>query len=208
MVVVVQLFTGNDDAPRGNIGAGVWRLKVTVAPEVRSPIDDAGRRNRRPCHLHGPYRQAGHAKQCQVEDHHQTYALPRVTGVDIAFNPIVRGAVAEARHGIQVFGFSTIQLSPLQQHGFDAVNVGAVGVICLLTFGVVLAVNGGPFLSHLARRQPQPKTEEVRSNGVQIQGTVRLVAVQKHGHADHGDVGHCQGKQHYLPPRQIPRAIG
>jgi hypothetical protein len=42
---------------------------------------------------------------------------------------------------------------------------------------------------------------------MQIQRTVRLVAVQVDGHADHGDVREEQGKQDDLPPIQAPSAM-
>ena len=42
---------------------------------------------------------------------------------------------------------------------------------------------------------------------MQVQGSVRLVTVQKNGDAGDGDVGQTQGDQHHLPPRQIEQAM-
>jgi hypothetical protein len=83
----------------------------------------------------------------------------------------------------------------------------AVGVFGLLALGVVLAVNGSPLLGDLACGQPQPETEKVRGNGVQVQSAVRLVTVQENGDAGNGDVGQTQGDQHHLPPREVKQAV-
>ncbi len=44
VVVVVQLFAADDDAPGRHVGAAVHRLEVAVAPPMADAIDDAGRR--------------------------------------------------------------------------------------------------------------------------------------------------------------------
>jgi hypothetical protein len=72
---------------------------------------------------------------------------------------------------------------------------------------MVFAVNGGPLFGDLAGGQPEPEAEKMRRNRMQIQGAMRLMSVQEHGHADHGDVGHCQREQHDLPPSQIQKPI-
>ena len=84
----------------------------------------------------------------------------------------------------------------------------AVRVFRLLAFGVVFAVDRRPFFGHLARRQPEPETEEVRRDGVQVERTVRLMAVQKDGDAGNGDVGEHQGHQHNLPPAGFGQSVG
>ena len=42
VVVVVQLLAADPDAPRRDVGAGVRRVVVAVAPEVADAVDDAG----------------------------------------------------------------------------------------------------------------------------------------------------------------------
>ena len=76
MVVVVQFFATNQDAPRRNIGARVWRFKVAVAPVVANAIDDTGGRDWNPQHLHRPHAQANGTKQGQVDDEHEAQTLP------------------------------------------------------------------------------------------------------------------------------------
>ena len=116
--------------------------------------------------------------------------------------------MAKARQRLRVFRLDAVQLSALQQDGFDAMHVGAVRVFCLLALGVVLAMNRGPFFGDLAGGQPQPKAEKMRRQRVEIKRAVRLVSMQKYGDTDHRDVGHCQSKQHQLPPVQPPEAMG
>ncbi|MNL31195.1 hypothetical protein D3C87_1529710 [compost metagenome] len=81
-------------------------------------------------------------------------------------------------------------------------------IVLGLALGVVLAVDGGPFLGHHARRQPQPEAEEVLRNRVQIQRPVRHAAVQENGHAGDRDVRHHEGVDHDLPPGPVGKAVG
>ncbi|MCY1165502.1 hypothetical protein D9M73_54110 [compost metagenome] len=203
MVVVVQLFAANHDAPGRNVGAGIRCLEVAVAPVVADTVDDAGCRHGNPGHLDSPHSQASRAKQGQIDDHHQAHALPAVAGVQIAFNPVVRRAMAVLGHGFLVLAFGAIQLGTFPEHLLDAVGLRAVRVFSGLALGVVLAVNGYPFLGDLAGTQPQPETEEVRRDGVQIHCTVRLMAVQVDRHAGDRDVCRHQRVQHNLPPAGI-----
>jgi hypothetical protein len=86
--------------------------------------------------------------------------------------------------------------------------MGAVRVFSLFALGVVLTVNGGPLFGNLARGHPQPKTEKVRYSGVQVQGAVGLVTVQKDGDAGNGDVCQAQNDKENLPARKVQKAIG
>jgi len=115
--------------------------------------------------------------------------------------------VAKTGHGFHVFGLGTVQLGTLQQHGPDAMHMRAVRVFRLLALGVVLAVDGGPLLGDLTGGQPEPETEKMRGNRMQVQSPVRLMPVQIHRHTDHGDMGHRQREQHDLPPCQIPKPM-
>jgi hypothetical protein len=108
--------------------------------------------------------------------------------------------MAEFAHGFLVLALGAIQLGALPEHLLDAVGLGAVRIFNRFAFGVVLAVNGHPFLGHLARAQPEPETEEMRGDRVQVHGAVRLMAMQVDRHAGDGDVGGHQRVQHDLPP--------
>ena len=53
-MIIVQLFTADQYAPRQNIATGVIGLKVAVAPEVADAVDNTRGENRDPHHLDGP----------------------------------------------------------------------------------------------------------------------------------------------------------
>jgi hypothetical protein len=72
---------------------------------------------------------------------------------------------------------------------------------------VVLAVNGSPLLGHHAGGHPQPETEEVTWNGVQIERSVRLATMQKDSDARNRDVRDRQREQHDLPPSCVRDAV-
>jgi len=207
VVVVVQLLAGNHDAPGRNIGAAVERLKVAITPEVAHAVDDAGGHHRAPDHLHGPDGNAGSAEQRDVDQRHQHHPQHRMRRVHMALQPVVRRAMAKALEGLRLGGLGAVQLRAAQQHGAQAIHLRTVRVFGLLAAGVVLAVHGRPFACDHAGGQPQPEAEEVRGQRVQIQRPVRLVAVQEHGDADHGDVGQHQGDQNDLPPGQVQGAM-
>ena len=200
VVVVVQLLAANHDAPGRNVGARIGRLKVAVTPVVANAIDDAGRRHGNPGHLNGPHGQPGRTEQRQIKKHHQADTLPAKTRIDIALEPVIGRAVAVAEQGFPVFGLGAVQLGALPEHGLDATRLRTVRVIHGFTLGVVLAVHRHPLLGHLASSQPKPETEEMRRNGVQFHGAMRLMAVQIKRHADNGDVSSHQRVQRDLPP--------
>ena len=102
MMVIVQLFAADQDAPRKNVGRCVGAIVVTVAPVVADAVDHAGSHDRDPHHLHGPDGQADDAEQRDVNDQLQHHALPAETGVQVAFDPVGRRAMAVFFHGFQV----------------------------------------------------------------------------------------------------------
>jgi len=84
----------------------------------------------------------------------------------------------------------------------DAQNLRAVRVLGGFTLGVMFAMDRGPFLGHHARGEPQPETEEMADQRVQIECTVRLVAVQVDRDAGDRDMGKDKGNNNIAPPRQ------
>ena len=63
MVVVVQLFAANEDAPRDDVRARVSHFEIAIAPVVPDAVDDARGKERDPRHLHGPDRDADRTEQ-------------------------------------------------------------------------------------------------------------------------------------------------
>ena len=62
VVVVVQLFAANQDAPGQDIGGRVAALEVAVAQRMAQTVDDTGGEHRDPHHLNRPDGDAKHAE--------------------------------------------------------------------------------------------------------------------------------------------------
>ena len=71
----------------------------------------------------------------------------------------------------------------------------------ILLFGVVFAVDGCPVFGQHAGGQPQPETEEMRRDRMQIQRTVCGVTMQVNRDARNRDVGKDEGISDVTPPR-------
>ncbi len=60
-----------------------------------------------------------------------------------------------------------------------------------------------PLLRHHAGGQPQPEAEKVAGQRMQLERTVRLMAVQEDRDRDDGDVGERKRHHHVAPPGEI-----
>jgi len=83
----------------------------------------------------------------------------------------------------------------------DAENLRAVRVILGFSLGVVLSMHGNPFLGGHAGGHPQPETEEMTHDRMQVHSTVRLMAVQENGDTGDGNMGNNQGGGNVAPNR-------
>ena len=208
MVVVVQFLATDDQAPGRDVGGGVLRLEIAVAPVMAQAVDHAGGPERNPHHLQRPHGQARQSEQQHVDDEHERHAPHRAAVVQVALQPVVRRAVAVAGQRFGVLRLGAVQLGALPQHLADAVDLRAVRVFGLLAFGVVLAVDRRPGLGGHAGGHPQPEAEEMRRDGVQIERPVGGMAVQVDGDTGDGDVRQRQREQQHLPPRPAQQAVG
>ena len=68
-----------------------------------------------------------------------------------------------------------------------------MGILKTFALGMMLTMNGHPFLGNHSGGQPQPKTEEMADDWMQIQGPMGLGSVEKDGDRDDGDMGQQQG---------------
>src|SRR4030095_9789818 len=67
VMVVVQLFAADHDAPGHDVAAGILAGEVPVPPEVAQTVDYSGRGGRNPSHLHRPSRQSDGAETYGTE---------------------------------------------------------------------------------------------------------------------------------------------
>ncbi|MNZ48716.1 hypothetical protein D3C78_664660 [compost metagenome] len=172
MVVVVQLFAADDDAPRHQVGRGVAAFEVAITDGMAKAIDDPGGPERNPHHLHRPDGDADGAEQQQVDDRHQGDATQLVARVEVALDPVFRAVLAVDPQGFRVLCLCAVQLGTFAQDGGQSQDHRAVRIVDGLAFGVVLAVDGCPLAGVLRRGQPQPETEKVLEPGVQFQRAV------------------------------------
>src|SRR6202007_1631773 len=99
-----------------------------------------------------------------------------------------------------------VQEHPAPQDATDAELLRAMRVFRGLAFGVVLAVDGGPFPGHHAGREPQPETEKVALRWMKLERAMSLAAVKKYRHRSDGDVRQCERRERVTPPRKIENA--
>ena len=59
---------------------------------------------------------------------------------------------------------------------------------------MMLAVNGGPFQGAHTRGHPQPETEKMCQDRMQIQRPMRRMTVQVNSDGNDGDMRHHQGE--------------
>ena len=192
VVIVVQLFAAYEDGPRHDIARGVRTFEVPITPVMANAIDDAGGEERNAHHLQRPHGGAERAEQKQVENQQRTDAQNGVRPVDIPFHPIVRGTPAVFLKRLLGDGVA-VMLGTMEDYGSKTVNLRTVRIVFGLGQGMVLAVNRRPDLGRHAGSQPQPEAEKVLRRRMQIEGSVRGVAVQIDGYGDQCDVAH--GKQ-------------
>jgi hypothetical protein len=111
-------------------------------------------------------------------------------------------------HGFHVFAFCTVQLGAFEQDFFDTACHRAMRIFFSFTFSMVFAMYRRPFLSHLACRQPQPETEKMTGDCMQLQGAMCLTAMQEDGHTGNRDMCHDHSEDEDLPASGAGQAIG
>ena len=207
VMVVVQLFAADDETDRQDVGGTIGRLEIAIAPVMPDAVDDAGRGDRYPEHLHGPDRKTQRTEQQHIDDQGQAHALPGVMRIHMAFDPVVGRAMAVFGDGFLVPRFGAVQLGTAAQHRLDAARDRRMRIIDGLAFGVMLAVDGDPFLGDHAGGQPQPEPEEMRDHRMQIERTVRLRTVQKDGDRRDGDMRRDERVGEHFAPRGTGQAV-
>ena len=117
VVVVVQFFATNEDAPRHQIGRSIAALKVAITDRMAQTVDHARGPHRDPHHLHRPDGQADGAEQQQINHQHQGYAQQLVSRIKIALDPVFRAVFAVNTQRFRILCFFAIQLCTFSQNG-------------------------------------------------------------------------------------------
>jgi len=144
VVVVVQLFATDEDAPGHEVGRRITAFEVAIADRVTETVDHTGGPERNPDHLHGPHGEAERAEQRQVDQQHQHDAGIGKTRIEVALDPVVRAVLAIDAQGFLVLRLLHVQLGALAHDRAQPLVYRAVRVVGGLAFGVVLAMDGSP----------------------------------------------------------------
>ena len=206
MVVVVKLLAPDEDPPRHEVRGGVRGLEVPVAGVVAHPVDDPGREERDPGHLDGPDGEPEGPEEEEVDGEQDDDAGVAAVGVDASLEPVVGGAVAVALHHLLGMG-EPIDLHPFEEDLGQPQDDRAVGVLLGLRVRVVHPVDRGPPLGVHPGGEPQPEAERVAEGGVDVDGPVRRVPVQVHGHRNDGEVREDEGRDRLLPEGEAEDAV-
>ena len=205
-MIVVQLFAADPHAPRGEIGGGVAGLEIPIAPPVAQAIDHARGPERDPRHLDRPHRHAHESEQRKADEQQQRGAGQRMTGIDVAFDPIVRRALAVLLDRDAIAAGFPIQLDAAPKYRTDAFDHRAVRIFFSLAFRMVFAMDRDPLLGDHRSGEPDPQAEKVRDDRVEIDTAVRLAAVQIKRHREDGDLGHDQQIDQQRAPAHLQQA--
>jgi hypothetical protein len=123
--------------------------------------------------------------------------------IEVVLEPVVRAALRVLLDRLGLFRFAAIELRAFEHHLLEAEQPRAVRIAFLLAMGMVLTVHGHPLARGRARVEPQPEAADVADHRMQIDGAVRLVAMEVDGDRDQRDVNPEQRDTHVAPEAQI-----
>src|SRR5437588_8605721 len=128
MMIVMELFAADQDAPRHDIAARVFAQEIAVAPVVSDAIDDARGRDGDPRHLNCPDGRPDRTEQREVDYQHEAAALPGKRRVDIALYPVIGRAEAVFLERFLILRFVALELRTLPEHLLDASGLRTVQI--------------------------------------------------------------------------------
>src|SRR6185437_1531080 len=115
--------------------------------------------------------------------------MPRV---NISLHPVIRGAMTVSFQGFQVLGFFPVELRPLSQHLANTEYLRTMRIVDSFALGVMFAVYRSPLLGNHSGGHPQPKGKKMTGQGMQVQRTMSLMAMEIDGDAGDSDMGKHQ----------------
>jgi hypothetical protein len=81
MMIIVQTFTTNNNAPRTNVPTFIFSFTITIPPPMSNAVDYSGGPEWNPYHLYSPYYGASPTKDDDVEQKENANAKSGVTTV-------------------------------------------------------------------------------------------------------------------------------
>ena len=129
-----------------------------------------------------------------------------MSGVDIAFHPVVGCALAKFFQCFRLDGLALVEISAFPHDFIEAHDLRAVGVFVRLAACMMFAMHRGPLFGFHAGGDPQPEAEKMTDDRVQIESAVCGMTMQIDGDGGDGDVGEAQRNRHKAPKREIKYA--
>ena len=206
VVIIVQLFAANQDAPGRNIAGIIAAFEIAIPHKVPDAIDHTGSPDRNPHHLHRPDPDTVNTEQQQINHRHQLNAQQFIAAIHVVLDPVFRGTLAITLQSFWRTGL-VVQFGTFKQHLADTQDHRAVRVFLSFALGVMFTVNRRPLLGVLGRGQPQPEAEKMRQHRMKIQRVVGRMTMQVKRNADNCDVGKPQRNQNQLHHRKVQKTV-
>src|SRR5690348_4745733 len=205
VMVVVELLAAEPDGDGGDVPALVLHVEVAIAERVADAIDDAGRPERDPDHLHAPHERSDEeAEQPDVDAEHQQDADPVERREQMPLEPVGGRALAVfLEHARLAHGLAVVERA-LEQDLAQSLDHRAVRVALAIGERVVLAMAGDPFLGDDGRGEPEPEAHRRRRNSVESDAAMGLRPMKKERDADVRDVPCDDDEEHGHPPLACP----
>ncbi len=208
MMVVMQFFAADPQRPRREVGGGVGRLEIAIAPPVAQAIDHTGSPERNPRHLDRPQRNPRQSEQHGIDDQQRNRAGIGMRRVQMPLDPVARRALAVLLDIGALRPCLAVQLHAAPEHLRDALGLRTMRVFLGLDLGVMLAMDRHPFAGDHRGGQPGPEAKEMRDDRMEIHTAMRLAAMQVQGHCKDGELGEDQQHRQHAPHAQPCHAGG
>ena len=209
MVVVVQFFAADDDAPRRDVGGGVGRFEIAVTPPVAEAVDDAGGGDRESTASAPPrrwHRWRRTAAGRESASHRRPASCSGCTGCarssrsGVLWPNLSRVSWFLASERYSSLPASSTVLMPCATGlcGSSCVSHLAWCLRWIATHSLVTI----PVVSHSQKRK---KCDDDR---MEVQRAMRLGAVQEDRDGRDRDVRRHQGEGEDLPPACVEQPVG
>ncbi len=164
-MVGVQFFATDPQRPRREVGGGVGRFEVAVAPPVAQDVDHTGGPERNPRHLDRPQRDTRQPEQHRVDHQQGDRACVGMRRVQVPLDPVGRRGLTVLLDIGALRARLAVQLHAAPEHLRDAFALRAVRVFFGLDLGVVLAMDRHPLAADHRGSKPGPEAEKCAMTG-------------------------------------------
>src|SRR3954470_6983394 len=127
MVVVMQLFATDENAPWNDIRTGIGHAVAAISEKVPDAVDNAGGPERDPRNLCKPDEKARHyAEYKKVQGESEGDAIDGRLRIQVPLNPVVRRPMPVTLKGFLVERFLDVEEDPEPEDPVDTVDLGTM----------------------------------------------------------------------------------